>query len=86
APGLSFTCWRCRAPFPCAAALREHLGSAPGCQPRPHRCRSCPKRFASARSLRKHRRTHLDGALRCPDCGKTLTSAASLVTHRRIHT
>ncbi|NXI17381.1 ZKSC4 protein, partial [Irena cyanogastra] len=44
------------------------------------------KRFASARSLQKHRRVHLDGALSCPDCGKTLMSKASLVTHRRIHT
>ncbi|NWU27692.1 ZN431 protein, partial [Oreocharis arfaki] len=69
--GAPFSCFRCRSAFPCGAALREHLGTP--CQPRPHKCRSCPKRFASARSLQKHRRVHLDGALRCPDCGKTLT-------------
>ncbi|XP_066031034.1 zinc finger protein 316-like, partial [Chamaea fasciata] len=46
-----------------------------------------PPRFASARSLREHRRVHRgDAALSCPECGKTLTSEASLVTHRRIHT
>ncbi|NWV33549.1 ZN431 protein, partial [Grantiella picta] len=69
--GSPFACFRCRSSFPCGAALREHLSTP--CQPRPHKCRDCPKRFASSRSLQKHRRVHLDGDLRCPECGKILT-------------
>ncbi|XP_051632109.1 zinc finger protein 135-like, partial [Manacus candei] len=92
-PGAApFSCYRCRSPFWCGGALRDHLGGPP-CRRRPHKCRSCPKRFASSRALREHRRRHRerdgDGTgpgFGCGECGKRLSSRSSLETHRRIHT
>ena len=74
-------CGDCGKGFPFKSELNRHAGVHASVLPYP--CDKCEKRFAQAKSLKRHKVIHTDFCQRCTKCDKTFNTPDRYYTHFR---
>lgn len=79
-----YVCEVCRAAFPVAKSLAQHVRTHPGY--RPYICDSCGAAFKTLRALSGHARTHSgERPFQCDICHARFAISGNMARHRRTH-